>query len=852
MSVIFVEHRENGELADAERVHLSDQDSTFGIKRLSDGQIVIAADTPVNRVSLGRYEFNIDLLSPLFDYVYVFQIQTRNEENEIYLEYVQGFIPSQEQPIGDIPESQPPDYTPSPPIDTGLQQEGGQFYKPGTESAVYFDGTKDLPATGGDRTNRSWQEAYGYGYGGPSKDDGFWDGISYEDMCVIPITPRGQCMKDRSAAIVRAQLKDTDPSCVIAGTLIEGDHCAHRIEDIVTGQKLLTHNLENNVIALDTVHKTVEQQPKDGKIVTIKTKRGREIQCTTDHPCITRRGKVSASNLTEDDQLLVNPMASKYVLEDEEEYTILSVEDYVSKVANKFYDGDDSYPLKQADELKQKGLLPLTNKNKHIRLLVRIVGWIFGDGSIPRSSGRPERCIFAGGPGELEDLHVDLQCLPFKPKSIKERQATGIVNGVRRGKYVVDGITRSFTIDSTAFALYMYLLGAPFGNKAKQHYMISQWIFDSKNLLREFLASYYQCDGRGVVTERSTGGQIEITFNKVKELHEQTVKFTQQLIDAFAVFDIKMRYRIDVADGAMHKDGQVTQKYVITCDESWRDALIKFVDQIGLRYHCKKYNNFGLMCEYQREIKQIVNAESTMRDYALKLIEQGATRMEATDQLIEQFAVIALRKMVWSKVDRWHKGGKASYDKNRTISFDDWQKKYCDGKQIYDEILTIKTEESDVKTYDVMMKDIHIISFNGQWSHNCWAFSEDEIDMYLESALSDFNATPMFTRFQWHDLEDRWLHIISLGAQVFALFAQGLIEVGREFVITDNGISFQPPPISSHFQSTASTLLAHYQQNKELIKGNMKPTPSAVGVFTVLAINPMLTRLRHLRERRIV
>jgi len=347
MSVIFVEHRENGELADAERVHLSDQDSTFGIKRLSDGQVVIAADTPVTRVDLGRYEFNIDLLSPLFDYVYVFQIQTRDEDNQALLEHVQGFIPSQaDAPIGEIPESQPPDYTPTPPLDTGLQQEGGQFYKPDEPRGAYFDGTQDLPASGGERTNRSWQEAYGYGYGGPAVDDGFWDGISYEDLCVIPITPRGQCIKDRAAAMARAQLKDTDPTC--------------------------------------------------------------------------------------------------------------------------------------------------------------------------------------------------------------------------------------------------------------------------------------------------------------------------------------------------------------------------------------------------------------------------------------------------------------------------------------------------------------------------WAFSEDEIDMYLESALSDFNATPMFTRFQWHDLEDRWLHILALGAQVFALFAQGLVEVGREFVITDNGISFQPPPISSHFQSTATTLLAHYQQNKELIKGNMKPTPSAVGVFTVLAINPMLTRLRHLRERRIV
>ena len=133
----------------------------------------------------------------------------------------------------------------------------------------------------------------------------------------------------------------------------------------------------------------------------------------------------------------------------------------------------------------------------------------------------------------------------------------------------------------------------------------------------------------------------------------------------------------------------------------------------------------------------------------------------------------------------------------------------------------------------------------------CWAFSEDEIDMFLESALADFNAEPTFTNFNWNDLEDRWLHILSLGATVFALYAQGLIEVGREFTITDNGISFTPPAISGYIQSTASSLLQHYDTTKQRVKQNMKPRPQGVGMFVPLAIHPSFLRLRHLRERRL-
>jgi len=135
---------------------------------------------------------------------------------------------------------------------------------------------------------------------------------------------------------------------------------------------------------------------------------------------------------------------------------------------------------------------------------------------------------------------------------------------------------------------------------------------------------------------------------------------------------------------------------------------------------------------------------------------------------------------------------------------------------------------------------------------NCKAFQTDELDMLLESALADFNSEPTFTNFNWNDLEDRWLHVISLGAMVFALYAQGLIEVGREFTITDNGVSFNPPQISGYIQSMAGTLIQHYDALKQRIKQNMKPRPQMVGLFAPMAISTQFMRLRHLRERRLL
>lgn len=170
---------------------------------------------------------------------------------------------------------------------------------------------------------------------------------------------------------------------------------------------------------------------------------------------------------------------------------------------------------------------------------------------------------------------------------------------------------------------------------------------------------------------------------------------------------------------------------------------------------------------------------------------------------------------------------------------------------IFDIIISVEEIQSNEDVFDFTVLSGHYNSFNNTYLHNCWAFSEDEIDMYLEWGLSAFNAEPTFTNFQWHDLEDRWLHIIAMGAQVFALYAQGLIEVGREFAITDNGVSFNPPQISNYMQTTASQIMAMWDATKQRIKQNMKPMPQGIGVFLPLAVHPQLVRLRHLREKRL-
>jgi hypothetical protein len=137
---------------------------------------------------------------------------------------------------------------------------------------------------------------------------------------------------------------------------------------------------------------------------------------------------------------------------------------------------------------------------------------------------------------------------------------------------------------------------------------------------------------------------------------------------------------------------------------------------------------------------------------------------------------------------------------------------------------------------------------------NCFVFTDEELVWFLRCSLSEFNETPHFTDFTF-DMEviyKRFGYIIVEGAFILATGAQMLIEAGREFTISDNGITMNPPPLSSVLNNELSVFVQRHTEMLKYIKNSIKPHPSGFGGFRVLAISPNYLRLRHLRQRRII
>lgn len=138
---------------------------------------------------------------------------------------------------------------------------------------------------------------------------------------------------------------------------------------------------------------------------------------------------------------------------------------------------------------------------------------------------------------------------------------------------------------------------------------------------------------------------------------------------------------------------------------------------------------------------------------------------------------------------------------------------------------------------------------------DCDIFSIDMLTTFIATALWDFNQVPYFTFFQFDDnnFVQQFGEILVEGATLYALASKALIERGREFQISDNGLNFNPPTVSELMSTQYSTLLSHYWEKLKYIKNSLRPAPKGLGVFSMNSgINPAFARLRHLRSRRLI
>jgi len=102
-------------------------------------------------------------------------------------------------------------------------------------------------------------------------------------------------------------------------------------------------------------------------------------------------------------------------------------------------------------------------------------------------------------------------------------------------------------------------------------------------------------------------------------------------------------------------------------------------------------------------------------------------------------------------------------------------------------------------------------------------FSRESLEAFIYLSLSDFNQVPQFTFFTLEDTKfiKIFTDILVEGAVVYALGSKALVEKGREFQITDGGITFDPPTVSDLLNTQYSALLRFHWEKLKTIKSRI-------------------------------
>ena len=137
----------------------------------------------------------------------------------------------------------------------------------------------------------------------------------------------------------------------------------------------------------------------------------------------------------------------------------------------------------------------------------------------------------------------------------------------------------------------------------------------------------------------------------------------------------------------------------------------------------------------------------------------------------------------------------------------------------------------------------------------CNVFSDEILACFLSAALSEFNMVPFFSSFTFADqiIYKTFSHSVVEGAYILALSSQALVEKGRDFTISDGGISYQPPALGDFINGHYQNFMTSYRERLKFIKNSIRPGPTSFGTFTNLSSGaPAFVRLRHLRSRKII
>jgi tRNA-splicing ligase RtcB len=488
-------------------------------------------------------------------------------------------------------------------------------------------------------------------------------------------------------------------------------NCLHPESKILTelGYYLLIKKIKKIAVPLINKNKKelkkgeislVLRRKENNFLYSIKTKLGYEIKVTSDHPIYTSEGMVEAKKLKEGDKVIIYPF--KGIRYQKPKHTLLIDEKDINKAFSKLDLNDGGNAHKQITKwLKERKLIPLYLDDQKIPYLIKILGYVIGDGSIIYlKKSKKLYTVFYGRKEDILEIQKDLKRLNVNSKIYARRRIHKLTN-VYGENYEFEYQEFSLKVSSTAFSLLLHLLGAPIGKKIEKEFNIPKWLKKSSLWCKRlFLTSFF---GAELSTPKTISGlrfnfyAPTLNINKSIKLQKNGIKFMKEIKNLLKEFgvetsDIKVVKKLGIENKTIGIRFQV---------KSELNNLLKFFETIGFEYNKEKQKLACLGAAYLRYKKKIIEERKSVREKVRALFKQGVPVRELvatySSSYINRYFI---EHSVWS-----NRGfPRIAFS---SLSFKDFVKEYSFGKDgfIVDEIAEIKKENYQGYVYDLTIND---------------------------------------------------------------------------------------------------------------------------------------------------
>jgi len=391
----------------------------------------------------------------------------------------------------------------------------------------------------------------------------------------------------------------------------------------------------------------------------VKTLAGLELVSTPDHPLLTREGMKEVRKLSVGEEVGVHPFEG-VDFEEPTKFEIVSEKNFEKTIG---------------EELKKRGLLPLTSKNDKLPYIAKIFGYLLGDGTV-----YDKNVLFYGKKTDMEDIKKDLQILGYTGRIYERRRE----HNVKGYKFTVNEV--SLKVSARSLAELVWALSYPRGKKIVADFLAPEWLLKlPKWLKRLFLAAYF---GAEMSKPKTLNGynfyMPEVKISKKRGNEKSGLEFLRQLQGMLEEFGVVSTISI-----SEETKSRIIPRLLIKENP---ENLIKLWSKVGYEYNRKRRELAMAAIVYLRIKQAVIRGRTQLREKIRK--ERGKS---GVSELLGKYRELINKRFIERSLYEKTKGTRPPIG---FIKFEEFLNKFSEGEIVYDRIVEIEEIEHRNRVYD--------------------------------------------------------------------------------------------------------------------------------------------------------